>query len=69
MTKFRMTTFWYVPYTATIFPAMNIFIENLVEINFQKRNVSFIENGSWVPSAKKVMIQKLEKFKIMLNKV
>ena len=51
-------------YTATIFPAMNFFIEHLVERNFQKRNVAFIENGSWAPSAKKVMIQKLEKCKL-----
>ena len=42
-------------YTATIFPAMNFFIEHLVERNFQKRNVAFIENGSWAPSAKKVI--------------
>ena len=51
-------------YTATIFPAMNFFIEHLLERNFQKRNVAFIENGSWAPSAKKVMIQKLEKCKL-----
>ena len=51
-------------YTATIFPAMNFFIEHLVERNFQKRNVAFIENGSWAPSAKKVMMQKLEKCKL-----
>ena len=51
-------------YTATIFPVMNFFIEHLVERNFQKRNVAFIENGSWAPSAKKVMIQKLEKCKL-----
>ena len=51
-------------YTATIFPAMSFFIENLIERNFQKRNVAFIENGSWAPSAKKVMTQKLEKAKL-----
>ena len=51
-------------YTATIFPSMSFFIENLIERNFQKRNVAFIENGSWAPSAKKVMTQKLEKAKL-----
>ena len=51
-------------YTATIFPAMNFFLEHLIERNFQKRNVAFIENGSWAPSAKKVMMQKLEKCKL-----
>ena len=51
-------------YTATIFPSMNFFLEHLIERNFQKRNVAFIENGSWAPSAKKVMMQKLEKCKL-----
>ena len=51
-------------YTATIFPPMNFFLEHLVERNFQKRNIAFIENGSWAPSAKKVMMQKLEKCKL-----
>ena len=50
--------------TATIFPPMNYFLEHLVERNFQKRNIAFIENGSWAPSAKKVMMQKLEKCKL-----
>ena len=54
--------------TATIFPPMNFFLENLVERNFQKRNVAFIENGSWAPSAKKVMAQKLEKSKLTYAK-
>ena len=51
-------------YTATIFPPMNFFLEHLIERNFQKRNVAFIENGSWAPSAKKIMVQKLEKSKL-----
>ena len=40
---------------------MSFFIEHLIERNFQKRNVAFIENGSWAPLAKKIMKQKLEK--------
>ena len=51
-------------YTATIFPTMSFFLDNLIERNFQKRNVAFIENGSWAPLAKKVMTQKLEKSKL-----
>jgi flavorubredoxin len=47
-------------YTATIFPAMNFFIEHLVGRNFQNRNVAFIENGSWAVTAKKVMVEKLK---------
>ena len=55
-------------YTATIFPAMSFFIEHLVERNFQNRNVAFIENGSWAPLAKKVMVQKLEKSRLSYAK-
>ena len=51
-------------YTATIFPSMSFFIENLIERNFQKRNVAFIENGSWAPSAIKIMKKRLEKCKL-----
>ena len=55
-------------YTATIFPVMSFFIEHLVERNFQNRNVAFIENGSWAPLAKKVMVQKLEKSRLSYAK-
>ena len=51
-------------YTSTIFPSMSFFIENLIERNFQKRNVAFIENGSWAPSAIKIMKKRLEKCKL-----
>ena len=51
-------------YTATIFPSMSFFIENLIERNFQKRNVAFIENGSWAPAAIKIMKKRLEKCKL-----
>ena len=47
-------------YSANIFPAMSFFIDHLVERNFQKRNVAFIENGSWAVTAKKIMKKKLE---------
>ena len=42
-------------YNADIFPFMREFIEHLTERNFQKRTVGFIENGSWAPTAMKVM--------------
>ena len=48
-------------YTANIFPQMNFFLDHLIQRNFQKRNVAFIENGSWAPLAKKTMEEKLEK--------
>ena len=50
-------------YNAEIFPYMRDFIDMLVERNFQKRTVALIENGSWAPTAMKVMKGKLEKCK------
>ena len=47
-------------FNAEIFPYMREFIDMLVERNFQKRTVAFIENGSWAPTAMKVMKSKLE---------
>ena len=48
-------------YTAHIFPIMNFFIDHLQQRNFQKRNVAFIENGSWAVTATKIMKEKFEK--------
>ena len=42
-------------YNGGIFPWMRHYIDHLVERNYQKRTVAFIENGSWVPCAAKVM--------------
>lgn len=42
-------------YNGEIFPFMKIFIDHLVERNFQNRTVGFIENGTWAPVAKRVM--------------
>ena len=50
-------------YNAEIFPYMRDFIDMLVERNFQKRTIALIENGSWAPTAMKVMKGKLEKCK------
>jgi flavorubredoxin len=50
-------------YNADIFPFMKEFIEHLTERNFQNRTVAFIENGSWAPTATKVMQGMLEKSK------
>lgn len=43
-----------------VFPYMREFIHSLVERNFQKKRVAFIENGSWAPQAGKVMKGMLE---------
>ncbi|MBR2968138.1 MAG: FprA family A-type flavoprotein [Clostridia bacterium] len=50
-------------YNGEIFPFMREFINHLVERNFQNRTVAFIENGSWAPTATKVMKSMLEKCK------
>ena len=50
-------------YNAEIFPYMREFISMLVERGYQKRTIGFIENGSWAPTAMKVMKGKLEGLK------
>lgn len=50
-------------YNGDVFPYTREFINNLVERNYSKREVAFIENGSWAPMATKVMKQMLEKCK------
>ncbi len=50
-------------YNADIFPFMREFINHLTERNFQNKTVAFIENGSWAPTATKVMKTMLEKCK------
>lgn len=47
-------------YNSDIFPYMRQFIDHLTERNFKNRTVGFIENGSWAPTAKKVMMELLE---------
>lgn len=46
-------------YNADIFPPMRQFIEHLTARNYQKRKVGLIENGSWAPTAAKVMREML----------
>ena len=48
-------------YNADIFPFMKEFINHLTERNFQNKTVAFIENGSWAPTATRVMKTMLEK--------
>ena len=48
-------------YNADIFPFMRTFIEHLTERNYQNRKVAFVENGSWAPTAAKVMRGLFEK--------
>ena len=43
-----------------IFPFMHEFITELVEHNYQNRTIALIENGTWAPTAAKVMRKLLE---------
>ena len=52
-----------VTYNADVFPFMKIFIEHLTERNYQKRTLGLIENGSWAPTAARVMKSYVEKMK------
>ncbi len=47
-------------YNGEIFPFMRDFINNLTERNFKNRTLAFIENGTWAPTAMKVMKSKFE---------
>ncbi len=50
-------------YNGEIFPFMRDFIHELTERNYSNRKVAFVENGSWNPTAKKVMQKMLENSK------
>ena len=50
-------------YNADVFPFMRTYLDKLTERSFQKRTVAFIENGSWAPTANKVMKEKFAKSK------
>ena len=50
-------------YNSEIFPFMREFINHLTERNYQNRTVAFIENGSWAPTAARVMKGMFEKSK------
>lgn len=50
-------------YDAHVFPPMYDFLHHLQIKNYQKRRVGLIENGSWAPTAGKVMRNMLEQMK------
>ena len=47
-------------YNGDIFPFMKEFIHHLTERTYRNRTVGLIENGSWAPTAAKVMAKMLE---------
>ncbi len=52
-------------YDANVFPPMYDFLHHLQLKNFQKRRIGLIENGSWAPTAGKVMRTMVEQMKDM----
>ena len=52
-------------YDAGVFPPMAHFLHHLKDKNFQNRRVAIIENGTWAPTAAKVMKGLLEPMKNM----
>ncbi len=50
-------------YNGDIFPYMRDFITHLTEHNYMNRKIGFVENGSWMPMATKVMQGLFEKSK------
>ena len=50
-------------YNGDVFPFMREFISHLTERNYQNRTVAFIENGTWAPTAAKIMVKMLENSK------
>ncbi len=50
-------------YDGDVFPPMQDFLHHLILKGFQRRKIGIIENGSWAPSAGRVMKNLLEKMK------
>ena len=47
-------------YNGDVFPFTKTFIEHLTERNYQNRTVALMENGSWAPTAARVMCKMFE---------
>ena len=47
-------------YNGDVFPFTKTFIEHLTERNYQNRTVALVENGSWAPTAARVMRKMFE---------
>jgi flavorubredoxin len=58
--RYNKIVFATTTYNSEIFPAMRQFIDHLIERGFKNKIVGFIENGSWAPTATKIMKSMLE---------
>lgn len=61
--KYGKVVFAASSYDAGLFPPMYDFLHHLQIKNWQKREVAIIENGSWAPTAGRVMKQMLDEMK------
>ena len=53
--RYDKVIFAAVSYDASVFPAMEIFLRKLLNKNYQNKKVGIIENGTWAPTAGRVM--------------
>lgn len=61
--KYDRTVFMAASYDAGVFPPMEDFLTHLRAKTYQNRRVAIVENGSWAPSAAKVIKGYVEGFK------
>ena len=52
-----------ITYNADVFPFMSTFMHNLIERDYQNRRIGIIENGSWAPTAARVIKKTFESSK------
>lgn len=57
--RYNTIVFATTTYNGDVFPTMREFIASLVERNFAKRRIAFVENGSWATMATKRMKEEL----------
>lgn len=61
--RYDRTVFMSASYDGGVFPVMEDFLMHLKAKNYQNRKVAIVENGSWAPTAAKVMKTYVEGFK------
>lgn len=61
--KYSHIVFASTTYNAGIFVSMETCISDIVSHNLQKRKIAIVENGSWAPTAGKLMREELSKLK------
>ena len=54
-------------YNMTIFPSIEIYLDDMLRMGLKNRTISLIENGSWAPNAKSLIKAKLDNSKLPFN--